>query len=369
MKRWFSRPHRAPDFVFIGALVLLTVFGLVMLTSASSDLAQKKFGDSWYFLQHQLINGLSFGLVGFFAGFLIYYRTWERFALPLLLLVILLLVLIWLPPLGVSKGIGERWLSLGLFSFQPGELMKLGFLVYLASWFARSQSRSTSFLGGFLPFLVLVGGVMVVLLAQHSTSTAVIIFAAAFFVYFVAGARFHFLATAALIAALAVSLLVFITPYRMQRILTFLDPTEDTLGTSYHVNQALIGIGSGGLFGVGFGQSTTKLNFLPEPVGDSIFAVVAEEFGFVGAMALIALFFVFAWRGFAIARRAPDAFGRFLAAGFVTLIGLQAFVNIAAISGLIPMTGVPLPFISYGGTALAVFLTMGGIVANISRYR
>ncbi len=334
-----------------------------MLTSASLDLAQTKFGDSWYYLKHQLLNGFSVGLLGFLVGLFLYYRVWERISVPLLLLTLVLLVLVW-TPLG-----GERWLSVGLFSFQPSELLKLTFLVYLSSWLARSQSRSRSFLGGFLPFLVLVGAVMLLLLAQPSTTTAIIIFAAAFLVYFIAGARFHFLIAAVLIAALGISLLVYLTPYRMERVLTFLDPARDELGSSYHINQALTAIGSGGWTGVGFGKSTTKLKFLPEPIGDSIFAVVAEELGFVGAVGLITLFLLFVWRGFLIAKRAPDTLGRLLAAGCTSLIGLQAFVNIGAISGIIPLTGVPLPFVSYGGTALAVFLTMSGIIANISRYR
>lgn len=367
-KKWFPRPHRPPDLFFIGIVVLLLVFGFVMLTSASSDLAQDKFNDSWYYLRHQLLNGFSIGILGFFVGLFCYYRIWERLSIPMLLISLLFIMLVW-SPLGVNLKGGERWLSFGFFSFQPSELLKLTFLIYLGSWFARSKTRSKSFLAGLLPFLILVGAVMLLLLAQPSTSTAIIIFAAAVITYFIAGARFHFLAATLLVAAMGVSLLVYLTPYRMQRVLTFLNPTQDELGTSYHINQALIAIGSGGWTGVGFGKSTTKLHYLPEPVGDSIFAVVAEELGFVGAGVLILLFFLYVWRGLAIARRAPDAFARLIAAGFSSLIGVQAFVNIAAISGVIPMTGVPLPFVSYGGTALAVFLTMSGIIANISRYR
>jgi cell division protein FtsW len=186
--------------------------------------------------------------------------------------------------------------------------------------------------------------------------------------YFMAGARMSFLIIAVLIAAITVSLLVYFTPYRFKRVLAFINPEIDPLGSSYHINQAKIAIGAGGLFGVGFGQSTTKLKFLPEPIGDSIFAVIAEELGFVGAVAVVLAFLIFVWRGLRIAKGAPDTFSRVLTAGFVSVIGLQAFVNIAAISGLIPLSGVPLPFISYGGTALAVFLTIAGIIANISKY-
>jgi len=155
----------------------------------------------------------------------------------------------------------------------------------------------------------------------------------------------------------------------LERVLTFLNPERDPLGAGYHLNQALITIGSGSWFGVGYGQSTTKLKYLPEPIGDSIFAVIAEELGFIGALSLVIIFLLFIWRGFHIARKAPDNFSRWLALGFTSLIGIQAFINIAAISGFFPLTGVPLPFISYGGTALAVFLTMSGLIVNISRSR
>ncbi|PIP29804.1 hypothetical protein COX26_02125, partial [Candidatus Jorgensenbacteria bacterium CG23_combo_of_CG06-09_8_20_14_all_54_14] len=201
VKRFFGPRGKKPDTLFLCLLVFLTVFGLVMLTSASSDLAQAKFGESWYYLRHQLMNGFSIGLVGFLAGFFVYYRVWEKFSIPFLLFTLVLLALVW-TPLGVHLKGGERWLSAGFFTFQPSELLKLSFLIYLASWFARSKTRSKSFFGGFVPFLMLVGAVMVLLIAQPSTATAIIIFAAAFLVYFVAGARFHFLAAAVLIAAL-----------------------------------------------------------------------------------------------------------------------------------------------------------------------
>ncbi|MBI5733315.1 cell division protein FtsW [Candidatus Jorgensenbacteria bacterium] len=367
MSRYINKAS-SPDYLFISLLFFLVIFGLVMLSSASSEKAQDQFGNSYYYVNHQIVYGLSIGLVGFLVGALVYYRFWEKFALPLLLLSLALVLLVF-TPLGLNIKGGERWVAVGPVSFQPSELLKLSFFIYLGTWIGRSQSRSQSFGNGLIPFLFLVGGVMLVLLLQPSTTTAALIFTASILTYFTAGARLRFLVVAVLIAALAFSLLVYITPYRLTRVISFLNPSVDELGTSYHINQAQTAIGSGGIFGVGFGKSTTKLNSLPEPIGDSIFAVIAEELGFVGGILLIFIFLFFVWRGLAIARAAPDTFGRLIVTGFMSIIGLQAFVHIAAISGVTPLTGVPLPFISYGGTSLATFLMMSGIVVNISRYR
>jgi cell division protein FtsW len=358
----------SPDYVFIGLVVILTVFGLVMLSSASSDLSKTKFGDSYYYLKHQIVYGLGFGIVGFFAAAFLSYRHWEKWSTLLLVINIVLLLLVF-SPIGLKIKGGERWIDFGFFSFQPGELLKLSFFAYLAAWISKNQKRGKSFMEGFLPFLILTGGVMMLLLAQPAITTAILIFAASLIMYFASGARFSFIVASVLLAVLAVSTVIYYNPNRIQRIEAFLNPNADQLNSSYHINQSLIAIGSGGLTGVGFGQSTTKLKYLPEPIGDSIFAIIAEELGFIGAMSLIAVFMLFVWRGLAIARASRDIFARLFVTGMTSTVGLQAFVNIAAISGLIPISGVPLPFISYGGTALAVFLTMSGIIVNVSRRR
>jgi len=359
---------RTPDYTFIAVAFALVIFGLVMLASASSDLGKARFGDSFYYLKHQLLFGFSAGLLGFIVGYFLYYRKWEKFSVLLLLLSIILLVLVF-TPLGFKAYGAERWLNVFGFTVQPGEILKLTFLVYLASWVGKNIARSRSFLEGFLPFLCLVGFVMLLLLAQPATTTAAIVFGASLFVYFAAGARFRFLILAVLVSVIGLAMIIYLTPYRLNRVLSFLNKDADVLGSTYHINQALNAIGSGGITGVGFGQSTTKLKYLPEPVSDSIFAIVGEELGFAGSVALVLLFLFFIVRGFRIAKAAPDKFSQLLVTGFVSLIGIQAFINMASISGLLPLTGVPLPFISYGGTALAVFLTMSGIVANISKYR
>lgn len=362
------KPKSAPDYVFIIIVGALIIFGLVMLTSASSDLAEVKFGDSYFYLKHQLVYGLSFGIVGFVLTSLFYYHKLQKAAVILLVLNIAAL-LATLTPLGLNIKGASRWLSIGGFSFQPGELLKLTFLIYLASWISRNKSRVKSFTKGLIPFVILLGTVTFLLVIQPSTTTAAIILAAAGLTYFTSGAKIKFIAALILLGALCFSLLIYITPYRMQRITTFLNPSADTLGESYQINQSLIAIGSGGTTGVGYGQSTTKLNYLPEPIGDSIFAVIGEELGFIGSAFVLFLFVGFAWRGLAIARKTDDIFGRLLAVGFTSVITIQAIINIGAISGFFPLTGVPLPFISYGGTALAVFMTMSGIIVNVSKYR
>lgn len=363
------RPTSPPDYLYIGAVTAITLFGFVMLASASSDLASARFGDSYYYLIHQFLNGLVPGLIGFALGISIYYHRWEKTALVLLVINIILLILIF-TPLGVSTKGASRWLSIGGLSLQPGELLKLTFITYLASWLGKNQKRTKSFTEGFVPFLVFVGVIGLLLVKQPSTTIAAITMGAALIIYFVAGARLRFIIGLAALGIASVALLIAVTPYRFERVRTYLNPSSaDALGEGYHRAQAMTAVGSGGLMGVGYGKSTTKLKYLPEPIGDSIFAVIAEELGFIGAVSLLAFYAIITLRGLAIAAAAPDLFGRLIATGFSAIIGLQAFVNIGAVSGILPLTGVPLPFVSYGGTALAVFLTMSGIIINISRYR
>ncbi|MBI2024554.1 MAG: cell division protein FtsW [Candidatus Harrisonbacteria bacterium] len=358
---------RKPDYLILSCVGALVVFGLVILASASANLGQEKFSDSFYYLNHQLVHGFSVGLIGFFAGISIYYKRYQKFAFFLLLVSIGAVVLVF-TPLGFKAGGADRWVAIGPITFQPAEIVKLTFIIYLAAWLARSSERYRNFKKGFLPFLALLAIVAAPLLKQPATTTVIIIAAAALIVYFVSGARFSYIFGAVVLGAAALGMIVYLTPYRLERITNFLQPNSDPLAGGYHLNQAQIAIGSGGLIGVGYGESTTKIAYLPEPIGDSIFAVIGEELGFVGSVSLIAIFAVLVLKIFLLAKRTGDKFGKFLLVGFGSIIGVQVFINIAAISGIIPLTGVPLPFISFGGTALAVFMTMGGVVVNISRY-
>jgi len=367
----FSAKNSA-DLFFLSLVIILVIFGLVMLASASSDISRLRFGDSFYYLRHQILYGLLFGILGFVFGFFIDLHFLEKLAPFLLILGLIFLILVF-TPLGFKSGGSERWLNISSFSFQPAEFLKLAFLTYLSAWLSQKQWRSKNWSQGFLPFLFLTATFSVLLFLQPATTTAIIILVSSLITYFTAGAKIKFMAVFVLTFFLIVSLFVALTPYRLKRISSWLtnvkDQNTDIFGSGYHLNQALIAIGSGRLFGVGYGQSTTKINYLPEAIGDSIFAVIAEELGFVGSVGLILLFLLFIWRGMFIAQRAPDYFSRYLTIAFVSLIGFQAFVNISANIGLIPLTGVPLPFISYGGTSLAVFLTMSGIILNISKWQ
>lgn len=365
MSKSLSR-RSAPDYVFIFLLTVLVVFGLVMLTSASSDLAKAQYGDSFYYLTHQILFGLLPGLAGFLVGFFLDYKVWQKISLYLLIASVVFLVLVF-TPLGFQAYGADRWLHILGFGFQPSEFAKLAVILYIASWLSKTSVRRHNFREGTLPFFIILMMVVLPIVLQPATTTVVLIVSSALIMYLVAGAKLKSLAFIIIVGLLALALLITITPYRFQRVFSFLHPNSDTLGKTYQINQSLIAIGSGGLWGVGYGRSTTKLHYLPEPMGDSIFAVIAEELGFIGSVGLIALFLLFVWRGMKIAKRAPDLFSQLTIVGFVSLIGLQAFVHMGAVSGLLPFTGIPLPFTSYGGTALAVFLTMSGIIVNVSR--
>ncbi|MDP2695926.1 MAG: putative peptidoglycan glycosyltransferase FtsW [bacterium] len=356
-----------PDYLIIAGLAFLVLFGLVMLSSASSYLGKVKFDDSYYYLKHQLLFGFLIGLIGFVIASRIYYRYYEKIAIFLLLFSILLLVLVF-TPLGVSASGAERWLNIGPISFQPAELLKITFVIYLAAWLSNNLRRSKAFWSGFVPFLIVCGVVSGLLIKQPSTSSVAILMSVALILYFVSGAKLSHILSTILVGAMILGVIIYITPYRLNRITTFLNPEADLLAGGYQLNQARIAIGSGGLWGVGYGQSTTKIHYLPEPIGDSIFAVMAEEFGFVGAGVFIGALIFFIVRILLLTKTVSDMFGKLILIGFASVLAIQAFVNMAAMTGLIPLTGTPLPFVSYGGTALAIFMTMGGIMVNISKY-
>jgi cell division protein FtsW len=358
----------APDRFFLAVVVTLLVFGFVMLASASSDLGKTQFNNTYYYLEHQALFGLSLGLIGFAIGYFVPYIKFKKIAFPMLVISILFLALVF-TRFGSTINSTNRWLRFGPLSFQPAELMKLTYLVYLAAWLSNTKlKRTTDLQSGFLPFLIISGIIAVLLLLQPATSTVAILLTSGLVVYFVSGAPIKYIAGVVALGAVVVGALILITPYRLARITGYLHQGANTQGQNYQLNQSLIAIGSGGIVGQGYGQSATKANYLPDPIDDSIFAVVGEELGFIGAGALIALFCMFTFRLYWLARKVTDRFGRFLLIGFGTVIALQAFVNMASISGIIPLTGVPLPFVSYGGTALAVFLTMSGIALNVSKY-
>jgi cell division protein FtsW len=361
-----SRSKNTPDYFSLAIVVALLVFGLAMLASASSDLGKTKFNNSYYYLEHQLLYGLTLGALGFAAGYFISYQRLKKIAFPLLLISIVFLALVF-TKFGTSASGATRWLHFGPISFQPAELMKLTYIIYLAAWLANAKLKRESDLGGLVPFAIVSGFIALLLLLQPATSTVVILLGSGVIVYFVSGAPLKYIFGAIGIGIAAIGLLILVTPYRMARITGFLNQSANTQGQNYQLTQALIAIGSGGPIGQGYGQSATKATYLPDPIDDSIFAVVGEELGFLGAGTLVALFCLYTFRLYWLARQVTDKFGRLLLIGFGTIVAFQAFVNMAAISGILPLTGVPLPFVSYGGTALAVFLTMSGIALNVSK--
>ena len=347
----------------------LVVFGFVMLASASSNLGKTQFNNSYYYLEHQMIYGLTIGAAGFLLGYFMTYDRWKKAALPLLGVSVVLLALVF-TRFGAAVNGTNRWLHFGPLSFQPAEIVKLTYLIYLAAWLSNPKmKRATDLQNGLLPFLIVSGLIGILLILQPATSTVAILLGSGLILYFVSGAPMKYILGTIAIAAVIVAGIVYITPYRRARITGFLHPNQDTQGQNYQVSQALIAIGSGGIWGVGYGQSASKTSALPAVIDDSIFAVVGEELGFIGAGTLVVLFCLFTLRLFWLSKTIADRFGKFLLIGFGTVIALQAFVNMASISGIIPLTGVPLPFISYGGTALAVFLTMSGTALNVSKYR
>lgn len=367
--QYLPQKSQKPDYFLLGLFIILTILGLLILSSASVIISQTKFNNPYYYLKHQLLFGLSIGFMGFILLYKISYFKLKKLSLIILLINIGLLILVFVPGIGFGYGNAKRWIDIGPFAFQPSEILKLSFIIYLAAWLDKKKPLLKSFWFGYIPFLLINGLVGLLIIAQPDTGTLGVILLSALMMYFIAETRIIYTIFTILLGFSAFFVLIKISPYRFARFLTFLNPEIDPLGISYQINQAILGIASGGLFGLGFGKSLQKYNYLPHPATDSIFAIFSEETGFLGGLILITIFLLIFWRGLIIAKNAPDRFGKFLAVGISSLIIIQAIINIAAISGLMPLTGIPLPFISYGGTALAVFLTSAGLLLNISKYR
>ncbi len=347
------------DMLLLGSVVLLTFFGLLMVYDASQFEAYKEFGDKFYFIRQQVISAfVSLGVLVFFTFF--DYRHLQKFAWPFFLLAILLLLMVSLPGFGVAAGGAHRWLRIAGVTIQPAEIIKLASVIFFANLF---QKKINSWL-----FIGIVGLIAVVVgVLQKDLGTAIVFVLTSFSIYYAAEAPIKYF-----LGILALGLLGFVgfiisAPYRIKRILAFLDPFSDPQGYSYHISQVLIALGSGGLFGVGIGQSRQKFAYIPEVTTDSIFSVVGEEFGLVGGIILLALIGFIVSRGFKIAATTSDKFGKLLALGIIMWLGIQSAVNLAAMVSLIPLTGVPLPFVSYGGSALLANLAAVGILLNISK--
>lgn len=368
IKIFGSEGAHQPDYTLIILIAVIVIFGIIMLWSASVVSGFQKFGDSYHYLKHQLLYGVLFGAAAFLITSRISYTFWKKYAFPLVIATATLLLFVLIPGIGAEYLGARRWIDLG-FLFQPSELAKLTFLLYLAAWLEkRARKGMEDIYYGLLPFLFLLAIIGFLILMQPDMGTLTVIAVIAIVVYFIAGAPLKHLAIMGAGGIGVFALLIKIAPYRAARLTTFLNPELDPQGIGYHVNQALLALGSGGIFGLGIGHSRQKFNFLPEPYGDSIFAVIGEELGFILSVGLIVLFVALMWRGYKIAKAAPDTFSRLVATGIVTWIAFQALVNIAAMAALIPMTGITLPLVSYGSTSLVMVLASLGILVNISKY-
>ena len=360
--------YHAPDYIFAGSLGLIVVVGLLMLSSASSVQSFKDFGDVYYLFKHQFISGIIPGVIAFYIASRIDYQVWKKYALWMLLATVVLLVAVFIPGIGANYDKSQSWINLGFFGFQPTEIVKLTFLIYLATWLEkRGKQGLRDSQTSFLPFMSLLGVLAFLILAQPDTGTLAVIITISLVVYFIAEAPLKHLTIIVGLFAFMVFIAIQIAPYRLARITAFLHPDIDPQGIGYQVNQAKLAVGSGGFFGLGIGKSRQKFSYLPEVSGDSIFAVIAEEMGFFFSILLIGLFITLGIRGLKIARASPDVFGKLLATGITTWLIFQALINIGAIIGIMPLTGIPLPFVSYGGTATVVGLFACGILLNISK--
>lgn len=342
----------------LATAVGLTIFGILMVADASAVQAFQNFGDRFYYAKQQAVwAGLGIASMLIFSQ--VPYRIFKKLAVSVFIASLLLLVSVFIPGLGFSALGATRWISIGSIVIQPSEFAKFALIIYLAATLSH-KSR-------LIPVLFALGLVSLLVMLQPDLGTTLIIGGAAASIYFASGApfiQFILLGAAGLVSVLG---LILTSDYRRRRLISFFDPGSDPLGVSYHIRQILIALGSGGLFGVGLGQSRQKYLFIPETTTDSIFAIIAEETGFVGSLVIISLFVFLFWRGLEIARTAEDRFGSLLAVGIISWIAIQALINLSAIVALVPLTGVPLPFISYGGSSLIAILSGIGVLLNISK--
>src|SRR5690625_1722216 len=346
---------------------MLLIMGLVMVYSSSHIWAEYKYADQLFFIKRQLIFA-SLGIICMLFIMNIPYHFWKKYSKFILLICFILLIIVKIPGIGIVRGGAQSWIGVGAFSIQPSEFMKLGLIIFLSVYLSLHQKYITSFIKGFFPALILVVSSFGLIMLQPDLGTGIVLVGTCMIMIFVSGARlFHFFGLA-LTGLVGFILLILSAPYRISRITAFLNPWEDPLGDGFQIIQSLYAIGPGGLMGVGFGESLQKYFYLPEPQTDFIFAILGEEFGFIGATFVLGIFILLLWRGINIALAAPDQFGRFTAFGIISMLTIQVMINVSVVIGLIPVTGITLPFLSYGGSSLMLTLCSIGIVLNISMH-
>ncbi|MBI3619920.1 FtsW/RodA/SpoVE family cell cycle protein [Candidatus Roizmanbacteria bacterium] len=340
--------------------IILSLVGLFFVFEASSVKSFSEFGDSFHYLKLQFVwIVLGIAMLSFFAT--VNYHRLYYISFFFMTVTITLLLLVLVPGVGHRAGGAQRWLDLGIINFQPTELAKLSVIVYLSSWFIHRERKR------FFSFIILLGGLMFLIVLQPDMGTAIIVFLLSIIIYYLAGIELHYLLFLIPVSFISFLALVKISPYRFHRLLAFFNPALDPQGITYHITQILISLGNGGLLGQGFGISRQKYLFLPEAHTDSIFAIVSEEFGFVGNLILISAFIYLLSKMYRAVNHTPDRFGRLLAGGIFAFFNLQILINLSGMVNLLPLTGVPLPFISYGGSNLLVSFILLGILINIGR--
>lgn len=356
-----------PDLILIILTLTLLAVGLTMVYSASAVWAEYKFDDSFFFAKRQMLFA-AVGIVAMFFIMNIDYWTWRTWAKVIIIICFILLILVLIPGIGNVRNGSRSWIGVGAFSIQPSEFMKLAMIAFLAKFLSENQKLITSFKKGLVPSLGLVFIAFAFIMLQPDLGTGTVMVGTCIVMIFIAGARIRHFVLLGLLGLAGFAALVLSAPYRIKRITSFLDPWEDPLGSGFQIIQSLYAIGPGGLFGLGLGQSRQKFFYLPEPQTDFIFAILSEELGFIGGSFVILLFALLLWRGIRIALGAPDLFGSFLAVGIIAMVAIQVMINIGVVTGLMPVTGITLPFLSYGGSSLTLMLLAIGVLLNISRY-
>ncbi len=358
---------KSPDFLLFASTILLLVIGVVMVYSASQVTAHERLSDSYYYLKKQL-TWASIGIGAMIFAMKLDYWKYKKYAVPFLVLAFGLLIMVLLPGIGKTVKGAQRWIGFGPMTIQPSEIIKLSLVIFMSYALSMQRNRLKKFTTGLLPYLVILALACGLILLQPDLGTAVSVAGTVYIMLFAAGAESKHLFSLAMGGVAAVALAIAFEPYRLRRFLAFLDPWADPLGSGFHIIQSLYALGSGGLFGLGLGNSHQKFFYLPEQHTDFIFAVLGEELGFLGGSLVLLLFVLFVWRGFRVALASPDSFASLLAVGITSMIALQAIINIGVVTGSMPVTGIPLPLISCGGSSLVFTLLGVGILLNISRY-
>lgn len=364
-----NKKKRPFDSVMFFAVTALVLGGFLVFMSASLGLLAQDGAQFSDIASSQFLLGVVGGFIALYVTSHIPYRFWRHYSLYIFIGSALLMLMVFVPGIGLELNGARRWLDLGVTTVQPAEFLKIAYILYLATWLSQRKSKNRPFLHRIAPFSIITGVAALLLLIQPDTGTFLVLASAGGAVYFASGAKLRDIAVLGLIGIIALSGLLFSRDYALDRLQTFINPAADPLGAGYQIKQSLIAVGSGKTFGRGFGQSVQKFNYLPEPTSDSIFAVFAEEFGFLGSALLVLGFTIFSLRGLWLAARAPDMFGGLVTLGIAILIFVQSFLNIASMLAILPLTGLPLIFISHGGTALFTALASVGILLNISRFK